>query len=395
LRAEHHNFHTLETFMNMRSTRRQALRLLTLAAVAASIGAPAFAHDDDDGPGGSRRGQIFISTNSPSGNEVLVYARAANGPATLTSRIATRGVGTGGGLGSQGAVTLSGNGRYLFVVNAQSNSLSTFEVTEGGLVFRSVVDSGGLMPTSVAENDGLVYVLNAAGSGNVAGFRNRRGQLTAVADGVRGLSAAGGTAPAQVGFDRDGDVLLISERNTNVLTSYAVAHNGTLNARAVTPSAGRTPFGFAVTSRNVLVVSEAQGGAAGASSASSYRLTEYPTTAPQLRSSAVPTTQSAACWVAVTPNGRYAYTSNAGSSSVSVYRVDKQGALTLLAGQAALTGVNAGALDSAVSPDGQQLHVFASRGLQIASYKIASDGSLTSLGVVGGMPAGSAGMAVN
>jgi 6-phosphogluconolactonase len=381
--------------MNMRFARRQALRLLTLTAVAASLGAPAFAHDDDDGPGGARRGQIFISTNSPAGNEVLVYARAANGPATLKSRIATQGVGTGGGLGSQGAVTLSGNGRYLFVVNARSNTLSTFEVKESGLVFRSVVDSGGLMPTSVAENDGLVYVLNAAGSGNVAGFRNRRGQLTALSDGVRGLSAASGTAPAQVGFDRDGDVLVISERNTNVLTTYAVAHNGTLGARAVTPSAGLTPFGFAVTSRNVLVVSEAQGGAAGASSASSYRLTEHPTTAPQLLSSAVPTTQSAACWVAVTPNGRYAYTSNAGSSSVSAYRVDKRGALTLLAAQAAVTGVNAGALDSAVSPDGQQLHVFASRGLQIASYKIAYDGSLTSLGMVGGMPAGSAGLAVN
>jgi 6-phosphogluconolactonase len=381
--------------MTIRFARRQALRLLTLAAVAASIGTPAFAHDDDDEQGGSRRGQIFISTNATAGNEVLVYARAANGPATLKSRIATRGLGTGGGLGSQGAVTLSGNGRYLFVVNAQSNSLSTFEVTEDGLVFRSVVNSGGLMPTSVAENDGLVYVLNAAGSGNVAGFRNVRGQLTPLADGVRGLSAAGGTAPAQVGFDRDGDVLVISERNTNVLTSYAVAHNGTLSARAVTSSAGRTPFGFAVTSRNVLVVSEAQGGAAGASSASSYRLTEHPVTAPQLISGAVPTTQSAACWVAVTPNGRFAFTSNAGSSSVSSYRVDRQGALTLLAAQAAVTGVNTGALDSAVSPDGKQLHVFASRGLQIASYKIDRDGSLASLGVVGGIPAGSAGLAVN
>jgi 6-phosphogluconolactonase len=381
--------------MTIRFARRQALRLLTLAAVAASIGAPAFAHDDDDEQGGSRRGQIFISTNATAGNEVLVYARAANGPATLKSRIATRGLGTGGGLGSQGAVTLSGNGRYLFVVNAQSNSLSTFEVTEDGLRFRSVVNSGGLMPTSVAENDGLVYVLNAAGSGNVAGFRNVRGQLTPLADGVRGLSAAGGTAPAQVGFDRDGDVLVISERNTNVLTSYAMAHNGTLSARAVTPSAGRTPFGFAVTSRNVLVVSEAQGGAAGASSASSYRLTEHPVTAPQLVSGAVPTTQSAACWVAVTPNGRFAFTSNAGSSSVSSYRVDRQGALTLLAAQAAVTGVNTGALDSAVSPDGKQLHVFASRGLQIVSYKIDRDGSLASLGVVGGMPAGSAGLAVN
>jgi len=39
--------------------------------------------------------------------------------------------------------------------------------------------------------------------------------------------------------------------------------------------------------------------------------------------------------------------------------------------------------------------VFASRGLQIVSFTVSRDGSLTPLGSVGGMPAGSAGLAVN
>jgi hypothetical protein len=49
----------------------------------------------------------------------------------------------------------------------------------------------------------------------------------------------------------------------------------------------------------------------------------------------------------------------------------------------------------AVSPDGKQLNVFANRGLQIVSFTINASGTLSPLGAVGGMPAGSAGLAAN
>lgn len=375
--------------MKFSKNRRNTLRALTLAVAIAGIGAPVFAQDDGEGSG-LHHGKLFTITNSPQGNEVLVYSRAGQGPATLVTRAATQGIGTGAGLGSQGAVTLSGNGRHLFVVNAASNTITTFAVERDGLVLASVVDSGGLTPTSVAESEGLVYVLNAGGSGNVAGFRNARGVLTPIADSARGLSAAGGTAPAQVGFSSDGDALIVSERNTNVLTSFSVRHDGTLDHRIATPTPGRTPFGFAVSKRDVLVLSEAATG-----SVSSFRLPEHGIAAPQAVSAALATTQGAPCWIAITPNGRFAYSANAASSSVSSFGIARDGALTLLAAQAAVTGPAAGALDLAVSPDGEQLSVFASRSLQIVTYAIAEDGSLTPLGAVGGMPAGSAGLAVN
>jgi 6-phosphogluconolactonase len=79
----------------------------------------------------------------------------------------------------------------------------------------------------------------------------------------------------------------------------------------------------------------------------------------------------------VTPNGRFAYASNAGSSSVSSYAIGHDGSIALLAAQAALMGANAGTLHAAVSTDGQQVHVLASRALQVVSYAIDSDGSLT------------------
>jgi 6-phosphogluconolactonase (cycloisomerase 2 family) len=369
-------------------TRRHAL--LCLALTAAFVGTSAFAKDDDDD--GLREGKLFISTNAVAGNAVQVYARNANGPASLLSTVATHGIGTGAGLGSQGALTLSTSGRYLLVVNAGSNSVSTFKLDKGGLVLVSTVASGGTRPISVAENDGVVYVLHAPDSGignSVVGFRNEGGVLKPLAGGVRAL--ADSSAPAQVAFDTDGDVLVVSEKNATQLVSYSVRKDGLLSASfAMAPSPGAVPFGFGITRRNVVVVSEA-----GTSSASSYRIAERTEPLLQLVSPAVANGQAAACWVAVTPNGKLAFTANAGASNISSYAIDAQGKLTLLAAQAGYTSNN-GALDMAVTPDGKQLHVFASRApQQIVSFTISANGSLTKIGTQGGVIPGSAGLAAN
>jgi 6-phosphogluconolactonase (cycloisomerase 2 family) len=377
--------------MRFNIRRRDAARLLAVAATVATFGAPAMAHDDD----GFRQGKLFMSTNAPSGNVLQVFARSASGPASLVASLPTGGTGTGAGLGSQGAVTLSTSGRYLFVVNAGSNSVSTFELRDKGLELKSTVSSGGIHPTSVTEIDGVVYVLNAPNGGagpgnNVVGFRNLKGVLTPIADGTRALTD--GTLPAQVSFDNDGEVLVVSERAARQLVSFGVRGNGTLATSAVmTTTPGSTPFGFGITRHNVLVVSEAA-----TSSASSFRIGERNEPALTIVSPAVANGEGAACWVAVTPNGRYAYTANAAASSVSSYGIDYQGALTLLAAKAAIMPGGNGALDMATTPDGQQLHVFASRApQQIVSYRIAADGSLTPLGALGGITPGSAGLAAN
>lgn len=379
--------------MTLDLNRRHAARLLTLAVALAGIGHAASAHDDDgddaEGRGGLRSGKLFSSSNSPSGNEVLVYSRSATAGATLLGRVATQGVGTGAALGSQGAVTLSSNGRWLFVVNAGSNTVSTFAVNGNGLSLKSVVDSGGLRPTSVTEKAGLVYVLNAGGSGGVAGFRNHQGVLTAIPAATGTLSANTGTAPGQVGLSDDGDVLVVSERGTQQLTSFLVRRDGTLSQKTVTPSSGAVPFGFAFNKRDVLIVSEAAG-----SSMSSYRFNER-SAAPIVATPSLANGQGAACWVAVTPDGRFAFSANAATSNVSSFSVARNGQLSLLAGNAGVTGPNAGALDMAVTPGGNQLHVLAPRGLQIVSFTITPAGALLPLGAVGGMPAGSAGLAAN
>ena len=85
--------------------RRHALRLIGAALAAATFAAPALAGHDNP-----RRGHLFTSTNAPAGNEVLVYEQQDGGAPSLESRVATAGVGTGAGLGSQGAVTRAATG---------------------------------------------------------------------------------------------------------------------------------------------------------------------------------------------------------------------------------------------------------------------------------------------
>jgi 6-phosphogluconolactonase len=368
-----------------------------LAATAAVLPGVAAAHDDndsDDQRGGSTRsGKIFTSTNAVTGNEVLVFDDTAAG-LQLRQRIATQGTGTGGGLGSQGAVSLSGDGRYLFVVNAGSHSVSTFRVGARALRLMSVAPSGGLAPTSVTEMGGLVFVLNTMGAGGVMGFANLRGRLLPIANSARGLSASGGTAPAQVGFTDDGDTLVVAERATNLLTTYRVMDDGSLSAPQPNASAGMTPFGFAFDKRGTLLVSEAFGGAANASALSSYRFPDAAAQTPVVISASVGTQQSAACWVAITPNGRYAYTTNTGSGTISLFSIARDGHVALAQSVAAGTA-GTGPIDAYVSENGRKLFVLNGRVQAIAAYRIGGDGTLSAAGGANNLPVGSVGLAAN
>jgi 6-phosphogluconolactonase len=378
--------------ITMTPTRRQTFKILGLALALGGLGLPAAAYgtDDDDG---YRAGRVFTSTNAVAGNELLVYAAPRDGALTLLARLPTQGQGTGTGLGNQGAVTLSGNGRFLFVVNALSNSVSTFAVRRSGLELRSTVDSGGQRPISATEHDGIVYVLNADGAGNVTGFRNVAGSLHPLSGSTQPLSAASGTGSAQVGFSPDGDVLLVTEKATNKLTSYRVRGDGRIDAPVVTASAGATPFGFAFDRLGHALVSEAFGGAANASALSSYGFEDWAPARPMPISASVGTTQTAACWVVVTPNGRHAYVTNTGSGTISSYRVRRTGKLTLAQGIAATS--DAGPIDAAISADGRSLFVLNAGSRSITSFAIAGDGSLTAAGSVTGLPAGANGLAAN
>src|SRR5512143_4003373 len=209
-------------------------------------------------------GAVYTLTNSAAGNEVLIFNRAVDGTLTAAGSVSTGGLGTGTGLGSQGALTLSANHHWLFAVNAGSNELSVFAVQIDGLTLTDRVSSGGAHPISVTNYKNLVYVLNDGGSGNIAGFTlDTHGELAPIAGSTRNLSNNGSGAapgPSQISFSPDGGVLVVTEKNTNLVDTFQVDEDGMAGNVTTHPSAGATPFGFAFDNQGTLIVSEAAGG---------------------------------------------------------------------------------------------------------------------------------------
>jgi len=348
------------------------------AATAARLAASAAAAD-------GAPGAVYTLMNLASGNAVAIFARAADGTLNAAGTVATGGTGTGSGLGSQGALALSDNGRWLFAVNAGSNDVSIFRVSPAGLSLTSRIPSGGAQPISLTVRGNVLYVLNGAGGGNIAGFAlDANGGATPIAGSSRALS---GTAvgPAQVAFSRDGRSLVVTEKNTNSIDVYAVGPDGAATGPTNYPSAGVEPFGFAFGLRNELFVSEAVSG-----SASSYTLGA--SGALRLESGSVSTQgQRAPCWLVVTNDGRFAYTANAGSGTISGFAVGTDATLRPLDGGATAV-VGSGNIDLAFSVNSRYLYQLRSSG-PIMALRVENDGHLTTLGVVGAMPGSVAGLA--
>src|SRR6266481_481297 len=194
-------------------------------------------------------GALYTMDNAAGGNHVLAFQRQENGRLNSVGSFATGGTGAGAGLSSQGSVLLSRDGRWLFVCNTGSGEISVMSVSARGLILTDKVPSGGQMPLSLALCHNLLYVLNAGGGAgaadNIMAFIFADGKLVALPDSTRSLSADN-TGPAQVSFTRNGDSLVVTERLTSLIDTFAVDDDGLAGTHKLFPSAGATPFGFDV-----------------------------------------------------------------------------------------------------------------------------------------------------
>ncbi len=335
-------------------------------------------------------GAVYTATNDAVSNSVLVFHRKVDGSLVPGGSFDTGGQGTGSGLGNQGALALSQGDRWLFVVNAGSSEVSAFEVTRDGLELTDKVSSGGIQPISLTVHGDLLYVLNAGGEGNISGFEvSRRGKLTPLAGSIQPLSGAG-SGPAQVAFGPWGHILVVTEKNTNQILTYTVDRNGLASGPMVHASSGMTPFGFAFGKRGTLLVTEAAGGAPAASSVSSYRV--HLNGDLDVITASAPTNQTAACWVVVTPGGRFAFTSNTPNDSLSTYRVRFDGEIELKDTTAAAAGSQP--LDSALTNGSRYLYVLNSGNGSLGAFRVRLTGDLVPIDLdIDGLPASTNGMA--
>jgi 6-phosphogluconolactonase len=332
---------------------------------------------------------VFVMTNNADANQVVALQRDPNGRLENSQAYATGGRGSGGTvdpLASQGSLTLSADGAWLFAANAGSGSLSVFRVNGAQLELTDHVATEGSEPNSVAQSGSLVYVLNTAGSSGVVGFHFNDGKLVRIPNSLRFLSA-NAVASGSVAFSPDGQFLIVTEKATNDLDVFKVQSDGSLSQATITASVGPGAFSARFIQKDVALVSETGPGGPNLSAISSYSVQSNGTLTPI--SSSVPTLGSANCWNVVTPDGRFVYVSNAGSGSVSGFAIGNTGALTPLPGTVlALNPSGSSNIDVAISLDGKFLYTLNAGTGTVGMFAIQpANGTLADLGTAGDLPA--------
>ncbi len=339
---------------------------------------------------------VYTMTNALSGNAIVELRRAANGTLQNVGTYPTGGLGSGDGLnGSTNALFFSPEVNRFYAVNGGNNTVSALVLgTDGTIAQLSTVNSGGVNPISVTAYIDVMYVLNAGDintPANISGYRLVGNQLQGIPGSTRQLSAANPN-PAQIEFSPNGNVLVVTERDTNRITSFTMT-DGVAGQPQPQASAGNTPFGFDFTPAGTLLVSEANvvGGApvANGSSVSSYSIGVNGALLDI--STAIADNQTAACWVEVSPTAPFAYVTNTASDNISIYSISANGSLVLQGnGNNAATGD--APVDLAISADSLYLYALNRGDDTLSAYRINADGTLTAINGLAGLPDSAAGL---
>jgi 6-phosphogluconolactonase (cycloisomerase 2 family) len=337
-------------------------------------------------------GHVYVNDNNAGSETISGFDRHANGSLTPIpgSPFATGGLGLGAGTASQGSLQETADGRYLLAVDAGSNQISVLRIASDGAlrpVAGGPVGSGGVQPVSIGVDpavarDGreLVYVANSgSGGSDYTGFTLRRdGQLTALAGST--VALPDGSTPGDVLFNANGTHLAATRVGTALVDSFDVGRNGLLTAAPGSPfpSQGPGPIGaeFSPTAPSHLFVSNAHGGAnngtvSAFSDAADGILTSIGT-------GPFADDQTAPCWVAISPDGRYLFAVNTAVPSISRYSIAHDGSLTLLGSTPLSTPTESTPTDARLTPDGRTLYVVDSGGLTVSAFAV-HQGNLTEL----------------
>jgi 6-phosphogluconolactonase len=279
-------------------------------------------------------------------------------------------------------VSCTQTGRFAYVANQQSNSLSAYSVNavDGALTGLSGAPfaATGTTPTAlVVDPDGqFLYVANNA-SNNVSIFSidAASGALTPI-----GIPSAAGTGPGAVTIDPTGRYLFVANLTSDDISAYAVdGSTGLLTQVANSPfTVGAEPASLKVDPNgNFLYVTNFSGANVGvfAINLNSGFLSNI--------SGAPFGAGSGPLSIAIDPTNAFAYVANEAAGSLSEYSLNAStGALTGITGSPIAVGANPESL--AVDPAGRYVYAAnAAAANHVASYSITpSSGALTLLSSV-------------
>ncbi len=327
-------------------------------------------------------GYAYVNDNTAVANSIAAFERNEEGALTPLpgSPFPAGGVGSGKGLGSQGALQL--DGRYLLAADAGSSQISVLRLGRNGVPVpvSTPVLSGGVDPVSIAARGHQVYVANAgAGGTNVTEFYlTPEGNLYPVPFSTVALPE--GSAPGDVLLNSTGKKVVVTLVATSEIESYDVGTDGRLIAAPGSPypAQGLGPFGseFRPTNPEQLFVTNAHNGT-GLGSVSAFEVNAVG----QLFSiggSPFADLQTAPCWLTISPNGRFLFAVNTGSGFISSFEILANGELKLLDSVSA-GPAGTGAVDDRVTSNGKALLVNGSKADVVASFAISESGILTEL----------------
>jgi len=314
-------------------------------------------------------GGVYVATNNADENSIVAYTQYDDGTLSMIGEFPTGGAGNGmdGGLdplGSAYGLWRSWDDKYVLVANIGDGTVSSLSVQDDlSLEVNNVIEAGGAKPKAIDAFEDLVYVASSDGEndspGVLKGFRiDDSGMLSEIPDSLRPL----GDSPASLEFTEDGKFLAVVEFITGMVRTYAVQDDGLLSEDAVSsidsplPTKDRflaIPIGTKLITRpdgnSTLLVTETryitqQYSFHPSSEASQEKypfLKEHEGQTGSMSSYDIDANgqltlvsgdvlagddywggEQAVCWVTTSPDGTFAWTTNAHTSSISTYSVD-------------------------------------------------------------------------
>src|SRR5579864_4167153 len=367
-------------------SKRVAVTIGSLALVLS--GSTAAASNDDHAAGVV--GHVYVNDNTAGTNTIGAFDRHADGTLTpmVGSPFSAGGAGTGVITGSQGALQVTADGRFLLAVDAGSSQISVLQIDSSGAphLVGSPVASGGIEPVSIAVHDDLVYVANegnGTSGSNYTGFTlSSAGVLSPLSGSTVPLPAT--AAPGDVLFNSTGTHLAGTEvgpaTGPSFIDSFDVGSDGRLTAAPGSPFPAQAvgPFGseFRPTNPSELYVSNAHGGP-NVGSVSAYAVAGNGVLDP-INGSPFADKQTAPCWVEITHDGRFVFTVNTAVPSISRFSIAADGTLTLLGSTSFNSPTGLGPEDARLGPKGDKLWVVDTGAGKVSAFAV-DGGNLTEL----------------
>ena len=388
-----------------------------------------------------RGGHLYIQTNE-SRNAIVHYRWSTSGALTEVDRVATGGAGSGvvspiyhvsrpNDFEGAGSVILSPDRRFLFTTNAGDNSVSSFAVSnEGGL---TLVDTkrtgnptnGGAKSVAYAPSSRTLFVVHTFGPDHLRLMSvDAKGKLTArpeqysvnTADWTNRGPTMAVLSPDEkflvVGttFDElptrkypDGSLILWIPRPDGTLhfigsnapdpiglVVFPLRGDGTLGAARFHDAKGASPFYIAFLHNRpdtfIIAYAVSDGVAMGRIDADG----KINVISPLVQIDTSAGLPSELCWLAVSPDDRFVYTTNFGYSTVSSFRIDGNGlsiakdpASPKVPGDGTFRAINgtvgSGPSDSWLTPDGAYLYQIYGNASKLVGYATQPDGSLNEI----------------